>query len=122
FRGPSFHFQHLMEFQRLKSRMRQVEWNGNGRYALGREPLVPKVAVGAQQDSTCGQLAIKLADRRLQLAIFDPYTEIADAEREQFLVFERVPRRLYSHLHGYILPCRMFLSCRKGPQAVQIQR
>jgi len=83
-----------MELERLKSWMRQVEWNGNGRHAFGREPLVPKVAVGAQRDSTCGQLVIELTDWRLQLALFDADTEIADAEREQFLIFERVPRRL----------------------------
>src|SRR5437667_12800135 len=52
FRGPSFYFQHLMEFQRLQSRMRQVEWNGDGRHAFRREPLIPKVAVGAPREPT----------------------------------------------------------------------
>src|SRR5205809_1052990 len=81
--------------------MGQVEGNGNGGNAVRREPLVAKVAAGTEGDSTRGELGIELTDSGLELALFDADAEVADAELEELLVFERGPRRLCGYLHWF---------------------
>ena len=60
----------------------------------GRKPLVAQIAIRPQRYAARGKFGMELPDPRLQLAPLDADTEIADAQREQLLVFERDPGRL----------------------------
>ena len=79
FGGAAFHFQHLAQLQRLEARMREIERDGDGGSAFGGEPFVAQVAIGTEGDAARGEVVVKLADARLELAAFDADAEIADA-------------------------------------------
>ena len=99
--GAAFDLQHLVQFKELEARMRQIKGNGNGRHTFRREPLITQIAIRPQGDTTRGKLAVELLDPGIHLAVLDPNTEIADTEREQFLIFERLPKWFWRCLHCF---------------------
>ena len=57
----------------------------------GENHSSPEVAIGAEGDAAQGEVVVKLAEARLEFGAFDTHAEIADADGEQFFVFERGP-------------------------------
>src|SRR2546430_14919441 len=43
-RSPALHFEHLVQFERLQTRMRQIERNGDGGEARRRKTIRPPIA------------------------------------------------------------------------------
>ena len=41
----AFDLQHLVQFEGLETRMRQIKGNRDRRHAVRREPLVPEIAI-----------------------------------------------------------------------------
>src|SRR6476619_2163124 len=48
FSGAAFDFEHLPEFQRFETGMRQIERDGDGGGAFRREPFVTQITIGAK--------------------------------------------------------------------------
>ena len=101
-RRSAFYFQHLAKFQRAQTGVSQVERHRDGGYAFRREPFVAQVAIGTHAHAAGGEILVKFADARFQFA-FDADAEIADAKREQLLVFEGDPGGLASVSIGSIV-------------------
>src|SRR5581483_10119593 len=91
----AFDLQHLAQFERLQTRMRQIKRNRDQRLPRRREPLVAEIARRLELEPARLQLGVELRDPRLELRAFDAHAEIADAQREQLLVAIRGPGRLH---------------------------
>src|SRR5262249_1200682 len=97
--SAAFDLQHLVQLEQFESWMRQIKGNRNVRHTFRREPLIAQIAIRPQGNTAGGKLAVELLNPRLQLAVLDLNTEIADAEREQLLILGCVPKRFWSRLH-----------------------
>src|SRR5205809_8018935 len=82
FRGASFYFQHLAQFQNFQSGMSEIERNGDRRHAFRREPFISQVSRGPQCNAPRGEGFVELADSGFKLVPFDTHSQIAEAERE----------------------------------------
>jgi len=91
FGGAAFDFEHLAELEGFEARVREVEREGDGGGAGGGEPFVAEVAIGAEGDAAEGEFVVELAEAGLEFGAFDANAEVAYAEGEEFLVFERDP-------------------------------
>src|SRR5215469_5914261 len=99
--GPAFDLQHLVQFEGLEARVRQIKGDGNRWHAFRREPLVTEIAIWSQRDTTRSKLTVELLDARTQFAVLDPNAQIADAKRKQFLILKCAPKWLWGLLHCF---------------------
>ena len=84
--------------------MGEIEGDGDSGDALWGKPFVAKVAIRLEGDAARGEFGVKLLDARFEFAAFDAEIEIAEAEGEQFVVFEGGPGRGWiGRAHGYRL-------------------
>src|ERR1700756_3020230 len=91
FGSAAFDLEHLMYFERLQARMRQIERNGDGRDAFGRKPFVAQIAFRTKAEPARFEFGVELRDARFQFAARDRDAQIADAPLEQLIVFKRDP-------------------------------
>ena len=93
---PALDLHHLAQLELLEPRVREVEGDGDGRLAVGAEPLVAEIAGRPDGQAARLELAVELRDARLEGAALDAHAEVADAEREELLVSEGGPGRIHS--------------------------
>lgn len=106
-RSSSFHFEHLVQFQRFQARVRQIKRNSDRGYARRGKPLVAQIAVRMERKAARGELLVELRDPALEFAPRNAGIQIADPPFEQLIVFESRPGRFRSSrcklflLHGF---------------------
>src|SRR5260370_6985819 len=92
-RSATLGFEHLVNFERLQTRMGEIERNGDGGHAHGREPFIAKITGGAEGESPGGNLLVKLRNAPFQFTAFNAESEIANAPTQQFVVLQSHPGR-----------------------------
>src|SRR5262249_21905532 len=93
-RGSALDLEHHPGLEGLEPRMREEEGDADGRLVAGGEPLVGEEADGLQPETGRLQLAVELPDPRLRLRPADPHPQVADAQVEEVVVGELLPRDL----------------------------
>jgi len=71
--------------------MGEEEGDADRRLVARREPLVREEDGGAEREAARVELALELADARLEVASLDAVAEVADPEMEQVVVGELFP-------------------------------
>src|SRR6266849_4290466 len=73
----AFDFQHLLSFELHQTGMRQIERNGEARYAVGRKPFRRQPDMGFETNAAIVQLAIEALNMRFKKRALDPDRQIA---------------------------------------------
>ncbi len=86
--------------------MGEIEGDRDRRYALRAEPFVAEIAGRPDGQAARLELAVELGHARLEVAAFDPYPEVADAQGEEFLVSKGDPGGIHSGESSNLLASR----------------
>jgi len=92
----ALHLHHLVQLERLESRVGEVEGQGDRGHAVRAEPFVAEVAGRPQAEAARLELGVEALHARLELAARDAQVEIADAYAEELVVLQGRPGGIHA--------------------------